>query len=325
MDNQDLYCYYSDLPSPLAYGRKTFFKIEKNMKTLDLTNPEDSDIKYKISKFPDGQQAITLDLENTIFSSESQSVVIKSRLNSFLDLELIICANQALVELGIVNLAFKLKEISLYVPYFLGARSDRKFLKGQSNYLKTVICPIINSQNFSRVTVLDPHSDVLEACLNNFQKTSNVNFASTSIKDITGYERNDKITLISPDAGALKKIYDVAEAVECDDVIVANKLRDLKTGRIIRTEVPGIDQEPGCKSFVIIDDICDGGRTFIEIAKAIRDIRPKEIFNDKIFLVVTHGIFSAGFEELENWFTGIYTTDSVKEIENELVTQVNVF
>ena len=325
MDNQDLYCYYSDLPSPLAYGRKTFFKIEKNMKTLDLTNPEDSDIKYKISKFPDGQQSITLDLENTIFSSESQSVVIKSRLNSFLDLELIICANQALIELGIVNLVFKLKEISLYVPYFLGARSDRKFLKGQSNYLKTVICPIINSQNFTRVTVLDPHSDVLEACLNNFQKTSNVNFASTSIKDITGYERNDKITLISPDAGALKKIYDVAEAVECDDVIVANKLRDLKTGRIIRTEVPGIDQEPGCKSFVIIDDICDGGRTFIEIAKAIRDIRPREIFNDKIFLVVTHGIFSAGFEELEKWFTGIYTTDSVKEIENELVTQVNVF
>ena len=325
MDNQDLYCYYSDLPSPLAYGRKTFFKIEKNMKTLDLTNPEDSDIKYKISKFPDGQQSITLDLENTIFSSESQSVVIKSRLNSFLDLELIICANQALIELGIVNLVFKLKEISLYVPYFLGARSDRKFLKGQSNYLKTVICPIINSQNFARVTVLDPHSDVLEACLNNFQKTSNVNFASTSIKDITGYERNDKITLISPDAGALKKIYDVAEAVECDDVIVANKLRDLKTGRIIRTEVPGIDQEPGCKSFVIIDDICDGGRTFIEIAKAIRDIRQREIFNDKIYLVVTHGIFSAGFEELEKWFTGIYTTDSVKEIENELVTQVNVF
>jgi ribose-phosphate pyrophosphokinase len=41
--------------------------------------------------------------------------------------------------------------------------------------------------------------------------------------------------------------------------------------------------------------------------------------------VVTHGIFSAGFEELEKWFTGIYTTDSVKEIENELVNQINVF
>jgi ribose-phosphate pyrophosphokinase len=291
------------------------------MKTLDLTNLENSDIKYKVSKFPDGQQAITLDLENTVFESGEQAVTIKSRLNSFLDLELIICANQALIELGVKHHTLKLKEIALYVPYFLGARSDRKFLAGQSNYLKTVVCPIINSQNFSRVTILDPHSDVLEACLNNFQKITNVNFASASIKDIS----KDKITLISPDAGALKKIYDVATAVECNDVIVANKLRDMATGRIIRTEVPGLDDTPGQRKFVICDDICDGGRTFVEIAKAIRDIRPKEIFNDKIYLVVTHGIFSAGFEELEKWFTGIYTTNSVKEIESELVNQINVF
>ena len=79
------------------------------------------------------------------------------------------------------------------------------------------------------------------------------------------------------------------------------------------------------KNFVICDDICDGGRTFIEIAKAIRNIRPEEVFGDNIYLVVTHSIFSAGFEELEKWFTGIYTTNSVKDIDNELVTQINVF
>ena len=295
------------------------------MKTLDLTNLDNSDIKYIISKFPDGQQAITIDLENTGFESSEQVVTIKSRLNSFLDLELIICANQALIELGIKHHSLKLKEISLYVPFFLGARSDRKFLTGQSNYLKTVICPIINSQNFSRVTVLDPHSDVLEACLNNFQKVSNVTFVKEVIKNL------ENITLVSPDAGALKKIYDVALAVECNDVIVANKLRDLKTGKIIRTDVPGLNSdisftgEVKSKNFVICDDICDGGRTFIEIAKAIRNTRSKEIFNDNIYLVVTHGIFSAGFEELEKWFTGIYTTNSVKDIDNELVTQINVF
>jgi ribose-phosphate pyrophosphokinase len=323
--NKDLYCHYSDLPSVMAYEKQTLFKIEKNMKTLDLTNLDNSDIKYKISNFPDGQQAITIDLENTVFESSEQAVTIKSRLNSFLDLELIICANQALIELGVKHHSLKLKEIALYVPYFLGARSDRKFLAGQSNYLKTVICPIINSQNFSRVTVLDPHSDVLEACLNNFQKISSVNFSKEVIKNL------ENITLVSPDAGALKKIYDVALAVECNDVIVANKLRDLKTGKIIRTDVPGLNNDipftgdVRSKNFVICDDICDGGRTFIEIAKTIRNTRSKEIFNDNIYLVVTHGIFSAGFEELEKWFTGIYTTNSVKDIENELVTQINIF
>lgn len=290
------------------------------MKILDLTNLENSDIKYKVSKFPDGQQAITLDLENTYFDSETQSVTIKSRLNSFLDLELIVCANQALLELGVKYHSFKLKDIDLYTPFFIGGRSDRKFLNGQSNYLKTVIAPIINLQKFSRVTILDPHSDVLEACVDNFQKISNVNFAQEAINDI-----NSDITLVSPDAGALKKIYDVATAVDCSDIIVANKLRDLKTGKIIRTDVPNLDHEPGSKTFVIVDDICDGGRTFVEIAKAIRDVRAKAIYNDKIYLVVTHGIFTAGFEDLEKWFTGVYTTNSVKEIENDLVKQVNVF
>ena len=290
------------------------------MKILDLTNLENSDIKYKVSKFPDGQQAITLDLENTNFESDTQSVTIKSRLNSFLDLELIICANQALLELGVKHHSFRLKEIALYTPFFIGGRSDRKFLNGQSNYLKTVIAPIINLQKFNRVTILDPHSDVLEACIDNFQKITNVNFAKEAIDDI-----NSDITLVSPDAGALKKIYDVATAVDCSDIIVANKLRDLKSGKIIRTDVPNLDQEPGSKTFVIVDDICDGGRTFVEIAKAIRDVRAKSIYNDKIYLVVTHGIFTAGFEELEKWFTGVYTTNSVKEIENDLVKQVNVF
>jgi ribose-phosphate pyrophosphokinase len=77
-----------------------------------------------------------------------------------------ICANQALLNLGVGR-------VHLYVPYFVGARSDRKFQNGGINYLKQVICPIINSQNFFSVTVLDPHSDVLEGCLKNFNKINN--------------------------------------------------------------------------------------------------------------------------------------------------------
>jgi ribose-phosphate pyrophosphokinase len=291
------------------------------MKVLDLTNAERSDIKYKVSKFPDGQQSITLDLENTNFEPVSQSVTIKSRLNSFLDLELIICANQALIELGIKKSEFRLKEINLYTPYFIGARSDRKFLNGQSNYLKTVICPIINSQNFNRVTILDPHSDVLEACLNNFDKVSNVDFASTAIK----YYVEGDLTLISPDAGALKKIYDVSKAIGCKNVIVANKLRDMETSKIIRTEVPGLDDTPGSKNFVICDDIGDGFGTFIQIAKSIRNIRPKEIFNDRIYLVVTHSIQEIGLKNALEYIDLILTTNSVNDYNIDRVKIFNVF
>jgi ribose-phosphate pyrophosphokinase len=282
------------------------------MVTLDLTSLEESNIKYKISKFPDGQQSITLDKPQ--ITQRMSMILLKSRLNSFKDLELIITANQCLREFGI-------DDINLYVPYFLGGRSDRKFGEGQTNYLKNVICPIINSQKFNKVVVMDPHSDVLEACLDNFVKIGNFELVEFALNDI-----NDKnVTLVSPDAGAFKKIFDVATKFSIENIITATKVRDMKTGNILHTDVPGIDQHNDVK-YVIVDDICDGGRTFIEIAKTIHNVRPTA----KIYLVVTHGIFSAGFKSLFEYFEGIYCTNSIDDIDEtsfagEKVKQLNIF
>ena len=60
------------------------------MKILNLVNLEKSDIKYKISKFPDGQQNIWIDENNcygfkynNIYGSVSDCIVkIKSRFPS---------------------------------------------------------------------------------------------------------------------------------------------------------------------------------------------------------------------------------------------------
>lgn len=287
------------------------------MKILDLVDPEKNtkkNLRYKISKFPDGQQSINLD-----FIHLEDEVKISSRLNNFQDLEVILCATSALKNVGV-------KTIHLYVPYFLGARSDRQFSEGGINYLKDIICPIINSQNYETVTIIDAHSDVLEACIHNYRKIDNISlvkFALTNIDNKNG--AREKLILVSPDAGALKKMYNVSEHFGIENMVIANKHRDIKTGKITHTEVPGLTQEPGSKNFVIIDDICDGGRTFLEIAKTIRKEREDSVFNDKIYLVVTHGIFSAGFSELKNWIDGIYCTNSVKDVDNELVKQLNIF
>lgn len=286
---------------------------------LNLVNQEKS-VPYKVSRFPDGQQ--TIDIENP-HSLVGKDVQISSRLNSFKDLELIICANQALRNL-------KAKSVTLYVPYFLGARSDRKFQDGGINYLKQVICPIINSQNFDVVTVLDPHSDVLEACLNNFVKINNFSLVDDALSYLIGEGEEDKVVLVSPDAGAYKKVYDVAKKFDIEKIITATKVRDLKTGNILRTEIPVLDQHNKL-IYVIIDDICDGGRTFVELSKVIKEGRPTA----KVYLVVTHGIFSAGFNQLSEVIDGIFTTNSVKDFDLRLYSdkiydenylkQLNVF
>lgn len=301
---------------------------------LNLVNQEKSDIKYKINKFPDGQQSIDLE-RGTV--NVIDDIRIETRLNSFKDLEILICATKALRNIT-------RKPISLYVPYFLGSRSDRKFVEGGVNYLKEVICPIINSLDFDKVEVLDPHSDVLEACLNNFVKHSNLHLVRKALTQIDNKNgARNRICLVSPDAGAYKKIFDVAKKFEINNIATGTKVRDLKTGQILHTEVPNLpvsttDEE---LKYIIVDDICDGGRTFIELAKAIKEQRP---YAD-LYLIVTHGIFSGGFYELDKWFKGIFCTNSYEDIKSivegdkgstihskggsvtkpNLVTQINIF
>lgn len=279
---------------------------------LNLAYPENSQVEFKISKFPDGQQ--TIDLVNwSNIERYADPVIIKSRLNSFRDLELIICATQAVRNIK------PNREIQLYVPYFLGSRSDRKFVEGGVNYLKQVICPIINNQNYSKVTVLDPHSDVLESCLNNYEKVNNIHLVKWALSNIDNKnDAQERTMIVSPDAGALKKIYDVAKIFKINNVVTAGKVRDIVTGNILKTELPTMNLD-GIEQFVIIDDICDGGRTFIELAKVIREQTEKPIY-----LIVTHGIFSAGFLELSKYFNGVYCTNSVKDIDVEQYSDFTV-
>lgn len=279
---------------------------------LNLAYPEKSEIEFKISKFPDGQQTVDIVINNLSSSLLMKFVVIKSRLNNFKDLELIICANQAVKNLGA-------EIVHLYVPYFMGARSDRKFQDGGVNYLKQVICPIINSQNFSSVTVLDPHSDVLEACLKNFNKVDNLKLVDFALESLNG--RSSQTLIVSPDAGALKKIYDVAKHFNITNVVTASKVRDVVSGNIVKTELPGMFLSD-IEHIIIIDDICDGGRTFIELAKVI-----KEQTNIPIYLIVTHGIFSAGLDQLTEYIDGIFSTNSVKDLTtlSGYLKQLNVF
>jgi ribose-phosphate pyrophosphokinase len=274
---------------------------------FNLAYPEKSDIKFHINSFPDGQQSVDI-IDTQLVKGED--IKIYSRIRSFRDIELIICANQALRQLGVSS-------VSLYVPFFLGSRSDRKFKEGGVNYLKNVIAPIINSQNFDCVLTLDPHSDVLEAVINNYEKIDNRLLVKSALTKIDNRnDAQDRIILVSPDGGALKKIYDLAEHFKIPNVITATKHRDISTGKITHTEVPLSDNIDAnhmhyhdCK-FVIIDDICDGGRTFIELAKAIKDKVP----DAKIYLIVTHGLFTSGFDQLNIYFEKVFTTNSYADV-----------
>lgn len=286
-------------------------------KSLNLAYPEKSDIVFKISKFPDGQQNITLEgffdvgdiREHELMQKIrhlSGPIGIKARFNNFQDFELIACAVSALKELGITR-------IDLYIPYLLGARSDRKFQEGQNVYLPDVIAPALASLGVNRIYCMDVHNGpVARACIRNIVLLNNADLTRNTLSTYANQynkDYNKKLVLIAPDEGAGKKIFDLAkEVVYSGNILECKKKRDLITGEILSTDIGNVVDFKG-DDVLIIDDICDGGRTFIEIAK-----RAKLLGCGKLMLQVTHGIFSNGaINKLLEYFDNIYTTNSYSE------------
>lgn len=193
-----------------------------------------------------------------------------------------------------------LTSIDLTIPYFPYARQDRVCNPGESFSLK-VMADLVNQLNCTSVTVYDPHSEVTTSLLHNCVVVSQADIVAQSplAKHIT----DNGWLLVSPDAGAEKKIHTLVERLatkaHTPSVLCAKKTRESATGRITATEVKG---DVRGKDMIIIDDICDGGRTFIELAKALKEGGARDIH-----LYVTHGIFSKGLDELKVYFKHIYS------------------
>ena len=244
--------------------------------TINLTTSQN----VKQFVFPDGQPHVVLnavaagDVAKVIAPLTSPTEVLKL-------LEVADALNEA-----------KAVKDTLVIPYLMGARYDRVMNPGDSFDLR-VIADLINRCGFKNVNLFDVHSDVAMALINNAKNHNNS-------KLVEAYEDEDSI-LICPDAGAAKKIDKYFKwNSNLKDVVYCIKSRDLSTGVIsLRVLEPEKCKDRNC---VIIDDICDGGATFLAIAN---QVQPK-----KLTLIVSHGIFSRGFGPLTEKFQQIITSDS---------------
>lgn len=190
--------------------------------------------------------------------------------------------------------------IYLEMPYIPNARQDRKV----SNRLFTLktFAKIINAMNFDKVIVLDPHSDVSCALLDNLELSNDVAYYWDERFNLL-----DDFMYMFPDNGAAKK-YSQTLIRKPIDYIIGNKHRN-SDGRIDSYEL--INFQPGIEKVVIIDDICSYGGTYVAAAKALREQGVKQID-----LVVSHcepNIFKG---DVFDYIDHVYTTDSILDLKN---------
>lgn len=199
-------------------------------------------------------------------------------------------------------------KIHLTIPYFPYARQDRICHEGEAFSLK-VITDLINALSCQSVTVYDPHSDITTSLLDNCHIISQDDIIMNSLlsQDIV----HQSLALVAPDKGAKKKIDALAKRFALNnhsvEVFYARKARNARSGQVITMPFYDDIRE---KNLIIIDDICDGGATFISLAQTLKDAGA-----NKLYLYVTHGIFSQGFAALNQYFDHIYCFHLIRPIE----------
>ena len=197
-------------------------------------------------------------------------------------------------------------KVTLNLPYFPHARADREFQKGMPIPLKT-FCDKLNSQVWDLVYTKDVHN---EAATNQFYNKLKVQSqrncfdeAIRKNRKLQQFLENYNISFCAPDKGASLKVTSVANGYT-DNIIQLSKCRDVSTGHI-----QGIDIVTGNvkgEDILIIDDICDGGMTFISAAEVLKYNGAKSVS-----LYVTHGIFSKGLQAFHGMIDYIFVNQVV--------------
>lgn len=176
------------------------------------------------------------------------------------------------------------------LPYFPGARADRGTPFGLGVYAK-----FIDDLGLDQLIVFDPHSPVTKELLPDAFVLEPADVIPT-LPDLA-YDG-----IIAPDAGAVERAGRVATTLGIP-LLTATKKRNFHTGRLEGYNAPeGI--VPGHR-YLVVDDICDGGGTFMLLANALDE------FGVSLDLWVSHGIFSGkALEILPTKYQKIYTTTS---------------
>jgi ribose-phosphate pyrophosphokinase len=194
----------------------------------------------------------------------------------------------------------------LHIPYLPYGRQDKE-VSNTSTFNLEVFADLINSTHFPRVTSIDVHNPGRTEDL--IDNLSNIKPYAFHHEVIGRYKPN---FIVYPDAGA-------AERYNIDmPVMVCDKTRDQLTGqitghKIVRADLPRGSSYVG-QRFLIVDDLCDGGATFISVAKLLREEYP----DAHVGLCVTHGIFSKGRDHLlTQGIDELYTTNSLPKNERE--------
>jgi ribose-phosphate pyrophosphokinase len=262
-----------------------------------FTGPTSND---EVSQFVFNDGSVNVKIATRDIDISIEKVFILAQLNSPIDQMALVLTVNAIRQIS------PTVKIFCFMPFVPYGRQDSVFVPGEANGMMAW-AELVNSLRFETVFVLDPHSNAfafLDRC------------SCVDIIDLMKYIDEDSVkpfmrrifddenaVIVSPDAGANKKSLKLCKEFGLTEMIRADKAREPSTGKILETIVYGDVKNKTC---VIVDDIADGGATFVYLA---RELKAKGA--EKVILFVTHGLFTKGLGVFEGLIDEVHTTGSV--------------
>ena len=263
----------------------------------NLLEPLNGESSYHIDTFPDGEKQIVV-YEPLKFAKETNNIV--TRISTMDDLFILM---QLISILKRYNIKYH-----VFITYLLGQRNDRVMEYGKAVNLGVIVNFLLsNGCEMVNFSFCELHNDSFDA----FRYTNIVRLTNI----IMQYElKPENIILVYPDKGACDRydyyLGDLFETMEC----TKERYVGLEYEKRIKINVPlAYKYASTDNEFVVIDDICDGGGTFVVLAEELNLRYP----NRKKTLVVTHAVNLEGLKKVSKYYDNVIITDSFKNWEKE--------
>lgn len=257
------------------------------MQTIDFIRG----IGYKVISFPDGEKHLKIDELN-----RKDTVAVVCRICNSDDLFLLMQLSDILNRQCIVV-------DKIIITYLMTMRCDRLF-SFEEAYSLRIVADIINSFDAKKVIIIEPHSKTSLDLIKN----------STPIYITGSISSQYNFIPCFPDYGAYLRYGTLIDSKL--KPIICSKVRDVSTGKLngFEIECKG-DYEEGME-IMVMDDLCDGGGTFIGVGELLRELKP-----NSLSLCVTHAVQKNGIERVASVYDKVAITNSYKDWNNEALPQ----
>ena len=184
----------------------------------------------------------------------------------------------------------------LLVPYLPASRADR--IVGNESLGKVAYLDLISAAWDGLPTVCSSPIETWDIHSITSTDTPIINIPRMQ-QYLTTYSFPDNSVLLAPDEGSISRVAAISTATGLP-YVRATKNRDYATGQLLSNSIPAVLGD--YDHIFVIDDICDGGGTFLLLADSVR----KQGISSDLHLFVTHGIFSKGKSDLESRYSTVF-------------------